>query len=72
MATGSLSLTEYPGDMVVVACDRCGRRGRLSKARLIADHGRDAALPDILRKIADCAKAGGLGNDLCGAKYEGL
>ncbi len=72
MATGSLSLTEYPGDTVVVACDRCGRRGRLSKARLIADHGRDAAPPDILRKIADCAKAGGLGNDLCGAKYEGL
>jgi hypothetical protein len=72
MATGSLSLNKYPGDMVVIACDRCGRRGRLSKARLIADHGRDAALPDILRKIADCAKASGLGNDLCGAKYEGL
>ncbi len=68
MATGSISLTEYPGDMVVVACDR---RGRLSKARLITDHGRDA-LPDILRKITDCAKASGLGNDLCGAKYEGL
>tara|TARA_B100002003_G_scaffold214127_1_gene212213 strand:+ start:26 stop:244 length:219 start_codon:yes stop_codon:yes gene_type:complete len=72
MATGSLNLTEYPGDMVVVACDRCGRRGRLNKARLIASHGRDAALPDILREIADCAKASGFGNDLCGAKYEGL
>ena len=72
MATGSLSLTEYPVDMVVIACDRCGRGGRLSKESLIADHGRDAALPDILRKIADCAKASGLGNDLCGAKYQGL
>ena len=58
--------------MLVIACDRCGRRGRLSKTRLIAQHGRDAALPDILREIADCAKASGLGNDLCGAKYEGL
>ena len=39
MATGSISLTEYPGDMVIIACDRCERQGRLSKAGLIADHG---------------------------------
>jgi hypothetical protein len=72
MATGSLTLTDYPGKMVVIACDRCARRGRLNKAKLIAEHGPHAVLPDILRQIADCTKAGGYGNDLCGAKFEGL
>jgi hypothetical protein len=72
MATGSLTLTDYPGDAVVIVCDRCDRRGRLNKAKLIGEHGPDAALPDILRKIADCTKAKGFGNDICSAKYEGL
>jgi hypothetical protein len=38
-------------------CGRCERHGRLHLARLIAQHGADAALPDVLRAIAgDCPK----------------
>ncbi len=62
MATGSLTLTEYPSDAVVVACDRCDRRGRLNKAKLIAEYGPDAALPYTK----------GYGNDLCRARFAGL
>jgi hypothetical protein len=41
--------------MLVVACRRCERRGRLSIARLIAEHGRDG--DDLRRLIAhDCPK----------------
>ncbi len=72
MATGSRTLTDYPGDIVVVVCDRCERRGRLNKVKLIAEYGPDAALPDVLRGIADCTKAKGYGNDLCGVRFEGL
>jgi hypothetical protein len=48
------------------------RRGRLNKIKLIAEYGPDAALPDVLRGIADCTKAKGYGNDLCGVRFEGL
>jgi hypothetical protein len=42
--------------MLVVACRRCDRRGRLSIARLIAEHGRDD-YGDLRRLIAhDCPK----------------
>jgi hypothetical protein len=30
--------------MLAVACRRCDRRGRLSIARLIAEHGRDGTI----------------------------
>ncbi len=73
MATGSLTLSEHPRELVQVVCDRCERKGRYRGARLIAKHGPDIRLPDLLREIAaNCPKAGGLGNDMCGARYEGL
>ena len=73
MATGSLTLSEHPRELVEIGCDRCERKGRYSRARLIAKHGPSIRLPDLLRKIAaDCLKSGGLGNDMCGARYEGL
>jgi hypothetical protein len=72
MATGSRALSDYPSDLIVVVCDRCNRKGRLNKAKLITEYGLDAALPDVLRLIADCTKSKGYGNDLCSAKYEGL
>jgi hypothetical protein len=38
-----------------VACSRCDRRGRLSVARLIAEHGAGATLRDAVAGInADC------------------
>ena len=50
------SLT-YPYDIVRVACARCarcGREGRYPRERIIARHGKDAAMPDVLRELADC------------------
>ena len=49
MATGSISLTEYPGDMVIIACDRCERQGRPSKAGLIADQG--LSIPEVCKQL---------------------
>ncbi len=72
MVTESRALEDYPGNSVVIICDRCSRSGRLNKSRLIAEYGPDAALPDVLRQVANCAKSKGYGNDLCGAKYGGL
>ncbi len=50
--TGSLTLLDYPGDMVRVACDKCGRAGQYRKANLIARFGADIALPDLRHEIA--------------------
>jgi hypothetical protein len=35
----------------------CGRRGRYNVERLIAKHGADMRLPDLLTIVADCPKA---------------
>ena len=44
-------------DVLRVACDSCGRAGSHRVARLIEQHGRDAAIVDWLDKIAaDCPK----------------
>ena len=41
--------------MLTLACNRCGRRGRLSVARLLAEWGEHMALADISDAItADC------------------
>jgi hypothetical protein len=71
MANGSFTLAQFPLDMVELACDKCGRRGRLSKARLIEEHGPDIALPDLRTMIAQCDRAGSM-SDPCGAYYVAL
>jgi hypothetical protein len=39
------------------ACNRCDRRGRLSTARLVAEHGPDMPVPELLRILsADCPR----------------
>jgi hypothetical protein len=53
---GSYTLAEYPGDMVRLACNRCGRRGQYRKATLIARYGADVPLPDIRLLIAECER----------------
>ena len=75
MATGSKTLTEHPHATVKIVCDRedCDRAGQYPKRVLVDRYGPNIRLPDLLRKIAaDCPKSGGLGNDMCGARYEGL
>ena len=48
---------DYPKDTVVIACDKCGRRGRYSKARFIELVGGDTNLTVALEQIAaDCPR----------------
>jgi hypothetical protein len=72
MATGSKTLTEYPHELVRLVCDRedCDRAGQYPKRTPIDRYGPAIRLPDLLQEIsADCPKSGGLGNDMCGARY---
>jgi hypothetical protein len=39
-------------DVLQVACDKCGRKGRYALARLIEQRGRDAKVVDFLAAIA--------------------
>jgi hypothetical protein len=55
-------------EVLVVACNRCDRRGRLRTERLLAEHGPGLPMPALRRIIAaDCAKmqAGAI-HDVCG------
>ncbi len=74
MTSGALSLADYPGDVIALACSKCDRRGRYSKGRLVAAHGRVVGLPNLLTRIAaDCPRQRDpLGNDRCGAHYPGF
>jgi hypothetical protein len=54
---GSLSISEYPGDMVRLSCEICGRSGQYRKQNLIEKYGDDMRLrPISTRRIprADC------------------
>jgi hypothetical protein len=59
---------------LVLACDRCPRRGVYSVARLIERHGRDFDLVSLrLLLAADCpAYHQGRTTPLCGARYPAL
>jgi hypothetical protein len=46
-SSGAVTLREIALPMLDVACSCCERRGRLSVARLIAEHGAGAKLPDL-------------------------
>ncbi len=60
MATsGSISLSEVSEHTAVlaVACNRCERTGRYRLETLIARHGEDFGIPDLLRQLSDdCPK----------------
>jgi hypothetical protein len=51
---GAFTLAEIAAKltMLEVACSRCERRGRLSLARLIEQHGAEASLGDLREVIA--------------------
>jgi hypothetical protein len=60
-------------DVLEVACDKCGRKGRYPVTRLIEQRGRDAKVVEFLAEItADCPKkqAGDL-SDQCAARCPG-
>lgn len=71
MANGSLTLADYPGKMVEIACSRCGRRGRLRKDRLIEAYGSEICLPDVRHRLARCERHGRLG-DTCRVHFPAL
>jgi hypothetical protein len=70
---GSLILSDLLEPTLAIGCERCGRHGRYNVRRLIAAHGRDARLPDLLAALANCEKSGLLSiHDRCMAKFEGF
>jgi hypothetical protein len=58
MAKDVLLLSDLIGgraDFLELVCDRCGRRGRLSMARLAQEYAPDTPLPTIMwAKVGDC------------------
>ena len=54
---GSLTLSEHPGDLVRLRCEKCGRAGRYRKRALIERYGSDIRLPDLREEIAQCERA---------------
>jgi hypothetical protein len=75
-ARGSITLGELRGklDILEVWCHRCDRRGRVSVAHLIAEHGAGMGLPelrDILAGDCSCAQATAI-QERCGVFYPQL
>ena len=68
---GSLQLREYPGEIVRLSCEKCGRAGQYRKQILIERYGADARLPDLRQEIAQCDRRGQM-LDMCGIHYLGL
>jgi hypothetical protein len=70
---GSLTLSDIREPTLAIGCERCGRHGRYNVARLIAAHGTDAKLTELLVTLANCGKARSLSiHDRCKAKFEGF
>lgn len=67
----STTLSEFPGDLVRVACQRCDRRGQYRLDTLIDKYGADMRLPDLRHVLADCPRHGALG-DACGVIFPDL
>ena len=61
-------------DVLQVACDKCGRKGRYAVARLIEQRGPDAKVIDWLAEItADCPKKRACNmSDQCAARRPDL
>ena len=70
---GSLTLSDIREPTLTIVCERCGRHGRYDVKRLIAVHGADAKLTNLLVTLANCEKARSLSiHDRCKAKFEGF
>jgi hypothetical protein len=70
---GSLTLSDIREPKLVIGCERCGRHGRYTVQRLIATHGADAKLTELLVTLANCEKARSFSiYDRCKARFEGF
>jgi pyruvate carboxylase len=68
---GSLSLSDDPGDMVRLWCEKCGRSGQYRNQKLIERYGADMRLPDLREEIAQCDRMGKM-HDACMVCYVDL
>jgi hypothetical protein len=50
---GAVFLAEVRAPTLSIGCERCGRYGRYDVQRLIAVHGADAKLPELLVTLAN-------------------
>ena len=50
---GSLTLSDIREPTLAIGCERCGRHGLYSVKRLIAAHGADAKLTELLVTLAN-------------------
>jgi hypothetical protein len=64
----TLTLADYPTDMVGIECNKCGRSGRLNRARLIAEHGAEIPIADLRHVLAACPRRGQM-HDPCEAVF---
>ncbi len=72
MPGDTFTLAEYPFDWIELACEKCARRGRLRKARLVEQYGGDYGVAHLRETlIKDCPRFGNW-NDPCRAHYVGL
>lgn len=70
---GAMILSHVRDPMLTIVCKPCGRRGRYNVERLIAKHGVDVRLPELLTILANCQKARLFSIcDRCKAVYEWL
>jgi hypothetical protein len=56
MPRDAITLADVVEPNIEMLCESCGRRGRYNLERLIAEHGADVRLPELLTIIADCPK----------------
>lgn len=64
---GALLLSNYPSDVVRLACRKCDRAGQYRKAALMKRYG-NIKLPDLRVEIARCPKMGSM-SDGCGVYF---
>jgi hypothetical protein len=63
-------LADEPRETILVACSKCGWRAAFSRDELIASHGADYAMPNLLNHLAapSCSRLGSTW-DRCGVHY---
>jgi hypothetical protein len=66
--TGSLTLVDYPGEIIHLSCAKCGRSGQYRKQKLLERYGADIRLPDLREEIAKCERRGQT-HDACMVRY---
>ena len=68
---GAITFGDLTGklDLLEVACDKCGRKGRYAVARLIEQRGADGRVTDLLTELSsDCPKTLAGDSAMCAAR----